>query len=586
WEDVRGVADSILARRVKAHFLGAVVFKMEVFLTGGIEVREVIDGQQRLATVLILIKVLRDLCSTHELDDARELESLLFNDPGRCVKEDDRFKLLPNNVDREPFLAVMNAAGPAELQPVMGAGDERKPIIDAYLFFSDQVQKWLDDGKDSRRRKLDALKTAIQDCIRIVVIDLDEHDDPQTIFESLNARGTPLLASDLLKNYLFQRAKAEGADLERLYEQQWKALDDDPGYWRQDVGRGHAKRPRIDLLLQHFTAARVGEEVVVEALYRRFREWAEAPGSDLAERQLSEFRRWADRFRRLDTLRGDDEEGQFFERIRLLDIATIFPLILALYDSDVHRPEALVIIRQDLESFLVRRMVTGLSTRSYGRLFLQLLSEVRQSANPAERTIRDSLLAQTSETARWPDDAEFGRAWLERPIGSILRRDRIEMTLKALERRGRSDRSEPLDLARKLTVEHVLPEDWERTWPIPPEQRDDKAHLRRYTLVQTMGNLTLVTGKLNSSMGNNPWDRKQRALAEYSALWLNAYLLNSSDWNEEAITARGAELLSLACQVWPRPVAAAPLPPPKTIEEPEGEEEQALEDEEGPEGGP
>jgi hypothetical protein len=110
--------------RAKAHFLGAVVFKMEDFVTGVIEVREVIDGQERLSTVLILIKALRDLCSGEELDDVRDLESLLFNDLGRCVKDDDRFKLLPNNVDRQPFLAVMNAAGPAELPPETGPSGE------------------------------------------------------------------------------------------------------------------------------------------------------------------------------------------------------------------------------------------------------------------------------------------------------------------------------------------------------------------------------------------------------------------------------------------------------------------------------
>ena len=556
WRDVEGIADSILDRHPRAHFLGAVVFKMETFATGEMEVREVVDGQQRLSTVLILIKALRDVCAARDRqDDVADLDALLFNSPERCVHADDRYKLLPNNVDRAPFLEVMNASGPASL-----ASADRKPITDAYRFFSEKLEAWLSGGDGALLgQRVSALKTAIRDRVRIVVIDLDANDDPQTIFESLNARGTPLLASDLVKNYLFRRAKEEGADLERLYGAHWKALDEDPGYWRLDVGRGHAKRPRIELFLQHFTSARLGDEVLADGLFRRFREWAEGPNGQGADQQLRDFRRWADQFRLLDERRGEDEEGQFFERLRLIDIATVFPLLLTVYEQCRQRPAALAAIRRDLESLLVRRMVCVLSTRGYGRLFLQVLTEVTKSSAPAEETIRQFLLAQTSETGRWPDDAEFERAWREKALGNTLRRDRVEMMLKAIERCGRSNRSEALDLGRRLTVEHVLPEDWETKWPLPADQQTEEHQLRRDTLVQTMGNLTLVTGRLNSSMGNSPWEKKKAALTEYSGLWLNAELIKKDAWGEKGIEGRSTELVAVARSLWPRPAGAAPL---------------------------
>lgn len=270
WTDVREVAESILEKRPKAHFFGAVVFKMEDFPTGGIEVREVIDGQQRLCTLLVLVKAVRDACIERGLTEvAQELEKMLFNDAARCRKDDDRFKVLPNNVDREPFLAIMQADGANALQGELGGGGQGKQLFEAYQFFTEGVTTWLDAcGAAMVESRLWALKTAIQDRVRIVVIDLEPEDDPQTIFESLNARGTPLLASDLVKNHLFHKAKTEGSDLERLYRDNWKLLDEDPTYWRADVGRGHAKRPRIDLFLQHFTTAKLSEEVVVEDLYR------------------------------------------------------------------------------------------------------------------------------------------------------------------------------------------------------------------------------------------------------------------------------------------------------------------------------
>jgi hypothetical protein len=127
WTDVREVAESILEKRPKAHFFGAVVFKMEDFPTGGIEVREIIDGQQRLCTLLVLLKAVRDASIERRLMEvAEELGKMLFNDVTRCRKEDDRFKVLPNNVDREPFLAIMQADGANALQgswEVVGRGN-------------------------------------------------------------------------------------------------------------------------------------------------------------------------------------------------------------------------------------------------------------------------------------------------------------------------------------------------------------------------------------------------------------------------------------------------------------------------------
>jgi hypothetical protein len=83
--------------------------------------------------------------------------------------------------------------------------------------------------------------------------------------------------------------------------------------------------------------------------------------------------------------------------------------------------------------------------------------------------------------------------------------------------------------------------------PIAPLQ------LRRDTLVQTLGNLTIVTGKLNSGMGNRPWERKRKAVSAYSSLWLNSEIIKNEEWNEEAIEARGNAICTMACEIWPRP---------------------------------
>src|SRR6202158_6439954 len=86
-----------------------------------------------------------------------------------------------------------------------------------------------------------------------IVIDLQEGDDPQVIFETLNARGEPLLPADLLKNYIFLRAARANEDQELLYKEFWSRFDDT--FWREEVKQGRLVRPRSDLFMQHFLAS-------------------------------------------------------------------------------------------------------------------------------------------------------------------------------------------------------------------------------------------------------------------------------------------------------------------------------------------
>ncbi len=559
WRDVVQIASSIMEKRARTHFLGALVLKQEYSNTGAIEVREVIDGQQRLLTLLLLIKAFYDDLGARGLkQEAEPLKKLLFNEGDHVIEEGDQFKLLPNNIDRKPFLSVMRAKGPGDFGTLPTDLNGLEGIVGGYQYLAARVKGWLDeDSKESPRRAM-AMRTALCDRFRLVVIDLETEDDPQTIFESLNARGTPLLQSDLAKNLLFQRAKSEGADMESLYEECWGDLDRAPAYWREEVGRGHAKRPRIELFLQHFTSTKLEDEILAESLYRRFRQWTEACPLDSTEEQMRLFIEWARLFRTLDQNTGEDEEGQFFERIRVIDITTVFPLLLFAYDAGKEDPKELAQIRMDLESFLVRRMICSLSTRGYGRFFLRALSKAAKTKGPVAEAVRATLLGGDEGSMGWPDDAAFRKAWMEAPLGSFLRSDRLEMVLKAVERRHRSAKREPIDLTKKLTIEHILPSQWEKKWPLPAELiSDESARLRRDTLVQTLGNLTVVTGKLNSAMGNGSWEAKKEALAEHTGLSLNAEILKAPKWDEEEIVKRGEGLFSLALSIWPRPLTGA-----------------------------
>src|SRR5262249_9056316 len=132
----------------------------------------------------------------------------------------------------------------------------RPRMIEAYLYFDSELRLFFlgtpSDpplGADqSLPARLEACFTCLKNALKVVVIDLEPGDDAQIIFETLNARGEPLLPADLLRNFIFLRAARLGESQELLYQQYWQRFDD--AFWRQEVRQGRLYRPRSDLFLQ------------------------------------------------------------------------------------------------------------------------------------------------------------------------------------------------------------------------------------------------------------------------------------------------------------------------------------------------
>ena len=225
WEDLRRLAEQLLSgKQPRAHFLGASVQDHPPMPPGQIETRLLIDGQQRLTTIQLFLRAFEDVVrADQDLRYQQALEKLTRNNHPLSSQPHERFKVWPTNADQEDYEKVMEASGRAALLQSYGAHAKTKSlgrnIPDAYLFFWEQIAKWLDDtDTGSREAKVHSLYSAIRDNVRLVVIDLDDKDDAQLIFETLNARGTPLLSADLVKNSLLSEVQKTGADVESAYK--------------------------------------------------------------------------------------------------------------------------------------------------------------------------------------------------------------------------------------------------------------------------------------------------------------------------------------------------------------------------------
>ena len=404
------------------------------------------------------------------------------------------------------------------------------------------------------------------------MIELEGDDDPQVIFESLNGRGAPLLPSDLVRNFVFLEAsRVPGADVEALYHAGWARYDvgEAGAFWKEEVKQGRIKRPRIDLFLFHYVTARTGRDTRITHLYQEFRRWW-GPGDRDVEAELARLGVYADAFARLVSPPRDSggRYDTFARRLGVLDTSTVYPVLLHLAveasftEADLDRAAVAI------ESFLVRRMVCGLTPKNYNRLFLGLLQHLRQSEDPGPETVEAYLLRGEGDSVRWPTDGDLKAAWSSLPAYKKLRRDRTRMVLEALDRAHLTSRQEGLALPESLTIEHVLPQAAEEAdWPLPTdspgfadldfEVTAQPLRKMRGALVHTFGNLTLLTQPLNSSVGRGPFSKKRPAITAQSQIPLNAYFQRFGDgarWAAPEIMKRGEALLDVAVGVWPRPL--------------------------------
>jgi hypothetical protein len=556
WTDILNVANRWLdGKQGKPHFLGAVVLDAQRKPIGHLETRLIIDGQQRLTTLQLILEAFCDICKEANVDKYhRALLKLTRNDDPMSEDPDEVFKVWPTTVDQENFRKVMTADSRPQVLTAYGkslASDSvGHSLPDCYLFFYKEIRDWLQPETNGFEDRLKVLYEVMREGLRVVAIDLDDPDDPQVIFETLNARGTPLLPADLIKNHLFYKASLDGKDMGTLYVKYWRPFDQNDVYWREEIGRGHARRARIDLFLQNYLTAKKSDEVSTTHLYVNFRDYL-SEGS--AVEHLAQIQKYAAIYQSLDDWPEGSRKNSFFRRLADMDIVSAHPFILELFASQDVNSEQTDQILTDIESFLVRRMICGLNTRGYNRLFVEMLSTLKNSESIGNR-VRDFLLSSNAASNRWPDDKEFKEAWVNKRLYEMLVQRRIRMLLEALELQLRSSKTESLSFKRKLQIEHLMPQDWKKHWPLPDNLPDWQGAIdNRNAIVQTIGNLTMLTEALNPSVSNGPWKNKIKAILEHSALNLNRRLAEVSDWNEDSIRLRSMTLFDVAKQVWPHP---------------------------------
>ena len=590
WADILEKAESRLMGDTPApHFLGAIVLEPQKREgLRGVETFHVIDGQQRLSTLqYILAAVTIVMCEEKMESVSAIIKDCVWNPNPDTMEQPDIeiFKVWPTFRDRDNYKKAMYAKTRDDLRnkfpesftqsnTLRKIGINHPPALEAIWYFHEQIHNWICQDEAGKAKRLELFAESVLRDLKFVWIMLDDRDDAQIIFETLNGRGAELHSTDLIRNFIFLRADRDGADPNVLYNDLWRPFEDI--FWISGQRRGRLTKPRLEWFVQTALQAVLGEEIEIGTLYAGYKRYALGTGPAIpAERQLTTLSDYSKTYKELVTGEGREPISDFGQRIQLWDASATHSLALWISCSklnDVEQGE----IFNDLMSYLVRRAVCGLTAKNYNKVFLQVLKRVAEDSEFTPHTLRLALSSLRGDASRWPNDDEFGHAWLTASayehVGGAAR---VKAILVALEDGLRTPRTEePFSGGlSNLDVDHVLPSSWYSDWPIgeelityaeastakyeypfdsPPSPRRE-AILKRESAKKTFGNLTLVHYGVNRSVQNHGFQEKRKALFESSNLHLNRELMQANEWNESSIEKRGRQLLEVATKVWPGP---------------------------------
>lgn len=576
WKDVERVAKRLLEAgrdTVNPHFLGAVVLQQVEIPTGSLQEKTIIDGQQRLTTLQLLMDAVHgELLKVGAKQAAARLGTLIENGEQFRSTVDEQFKVRPTHEDRPQFDAVMAAAHPVDyvaLKKSLGvdvkntARDYR--ILDAHEFFAAKAREWLTVGdKDQVTRRGEILDKVLREYLEIVVIDLSVDENSQEIFETLNSRGVELTASDLIKNFVFQRLRLDSPDsvIEPVYNEYWRDFDR-LAFWDEEEVLGRITQKRSSAFLGYWLTAQTGEETVLSEVFYRFKNLVLYDLNIPMLELLGRIKKAATTYHELVTAsfrkNGDLTRPELFMyRIKCLDSNLAKAVVLTLLDEQ-HNFESSQIdgVLDIVESWICRRALLQKSVGRYNYIFADVVKTIRASTpEDVVSAVRNYFKNQTAETSYWPDDEQVASELRSRNMYS--RRPRGRMILEAVEdyhrgwrNSGVSSSGTPRVSRMVYSIEHLMPRGWEKNWPLP----SDVTERERQARVHLIGNLTLVTKSLNSALSNAAWEKKKETLADRDIGFMNKKIIatHPAAWTDADIDERVQEVENIILELWPVP---------------------------------
>ena len=523
WEDIlrTGSNDAIAA-----HFTGSIVYiEKGLYQVSSHSPLLVIDGQQRLTTVMLILEALARRVGEGEPVDgfsAKKLRSYYLLNP---LEEGERgFKLLLTQTDKQSLLALMQQK-PQPAEPSLR-------ITKNFAFFEERVQSV---GAD--------LTPLCKGLAKLMIVDISlsrDQDNPQLIFESMNSTGRALSQADLIRNFILMGL--DNPQQTRLYEDHWRPMEVAFGQGAYDTN--------FDGFMRHYLTLKTNGEIPnIRAVYEAFKSHARSPEVEAAgiDALVADIHTYAGYYCAMALDKETNKDLSLaFRDLRDLKVDVAFPFLLELYDDHAQgRLPTEVFVRavRLVEAYVFRRAVCTIPTNSLNKTFATF-GRVLQKDRYIE-SIQAHFLTLLSYR-RFPRDEEFKHELSVRDLYNFSRRS---YWLRRLENHCRKERV----AVDEYTIEHILPQN-ENLSAMWREALGPEWERVQETWLHTLGNLTLTGYNAEYSDRSFAEKRDMQGGFKESPLRLNDGLGVLGTWNEATIQERAKRLAEQAVQVWTLPV--------------------------------
>lgn len=524
------------------YFLGSVILKQQKTEVGeAFDKRTIIDGQQRFTTLAIFSKV---LCL--KTDDE---EPFLQNFTVRNRKQKTREVALIHSLnDRKDFEKVMWLEEDLPLDTKYDSN-----IINAYNYFRDNI--------DPDKLDIDAILAHIV----FIAIELQEQDDEQAIFDTINSLGVRLTTAELLKNYFFTESTRE--EYEELWMPTFEGNKDITAYWEEEITRGRIKRSNIDSFFSAFLNIKIQDPAIGidsehKNLYRRadsiFSNYKNLVSTYHLDKKdlLYDIIDYALCYK--DNINPYICEEELpatpcIERINflmtVLDSSTLLPYVLFVLMNVKSLKERNAIFGY-LESYIVRRIICKSDNNSYSDLFGMSLIANKTATFEG---LKDYIEGRGNDQAlALPTDQR-----VKESLHQITHPNKRALAiLYLMESRLRAGKPHATRLYpfSDYTLEHLMPKKYQKNWPLTDGYDEDT----RNQMINTLGNMAMLPSRLNSSISNADWTTKKNGkkhlygLSNYASdLVTLKNVIKEKVWNEDKIIVRADWLADVAINIWP-----------------------------------
>lgn len=559
-----------------SHFLGSIILKRAKSITGTADKAIIIDGQQRLTTLSILIKALYDSIDNKRAKLINDATEALFY----TLKSSDSDYLLTINHshnDRKQFEEVMGSVVDGEIKsPILSKlneikeDDPRLLIKRCYKFFYTQLMSISNEERINLWDNLFDKNNKI-----LVVIDLDDNDQEQKIFDTINSSGVRLTSTDIIKNALYQKLIELTKDSDKIaeyYKRTWAETfekdDSVVAYWNKEKSMGRLWRQNSELLLQTVAIIKGIFDVDKKHTIQQLADLYKTEIEGYTEQQLYDFIEEITKYANIykehipdfngkENFEYNNTEIEAVEQrvLHILDkndISTFNPYIIYIFNTYEGQDKVIIEKLREIEKYVMTYLITKKPTKNFNKDCTTFIND--KTGNEIKNRLKDFTNAELKAGIVSKVSNKLGAEilfWIE-----LKRRLAPKYDTKTLQ--------------FNYQLEHIMPQKWETNWSnvdyVDEQgnilQKNDDNKSRRYEKVYSLGNMTLLNGRLNASISNNNFqkkmegDGKKKGVIKYSSLSVTKDDLVESiynkgkQWNEQVIHERENYLGNEVVELW------------------------------------